>query len=66
MTKQELEGIIALISEDELVQVIDFLEHLRNKTEETDLLLLQRSSRSYLDWISPENDVYDKVFKNEI
>ena len=66
MAKQELEEIIALISEDELAQVMDFLEHLRNKTKATDILLLQMSSKSYLDWISPENDIYDEVFKDEI
>jgi predicted transcriptional regulator len=30
-----------------------------------DLLKLQMSSKAYSDWVSPENDMYDEVFKDE-
>jgi len=30
-----------------------------------DLLILQMNSKAYSDWISPENDIYDEVFKDE-
>ena len=64
--KQKLEEIIKALSEDKLEEVIDFASYLRDKEEARELLKMQMSSKAYLDWLSPENDVYDEVFKNEI
>ncbi|MDQ1329189.1 MAG: CopG family transcriptional regulator [Candidatus Poribacteria bacterium] len=30
-----------------------------------DLFTLQMNSEAYSDWVSPENDIYDEVFKDE-
>jgi hypothetical protein len=27
---------------------------------------LQRNSNAYLEWVSPENDIYDEVFEDEV
>ena len=29
-------------------------------------LRMQMNSYAYKDWMSPENDIYDEVFKNEV
>jgi len=66
MTKQEFEEIIALASEDEFDYIIECLKNLRNNAETTELFLLQKNSNAYLEWVSPENDIYDEVFKDEV
>ncbi len=65
-TKQKLEEIISILSESKLKAVIDFARYLRDTEETGDLLRMQISSKAYLNWLSPENDIYDEVFKDEI
>ncbi len=64
--KQKLEEIISVLPESKLKEVIDFASYLRDREEVEELLRMQMSSKAYLDWLSPENDIYDKVFKDEI
>jgi len=64
--KQRLDEIISVLSENKLKEVIDFASYLRNKEETEELLRMQMSSKTYIDWLSSENDVYDEVFKGAI
>jgi hypothetical protein len=64
--KQRLDEIISVLSENKLKEVIDFAIYLRNKEETEELLRMQMTSKTYIDWLSSENDVYDEVFKGEI
>ncbi len=64
--KQKFEEIISVLSESKLEEVIDFANYLRDRGEAEELLRMQMSSKAYLDWLSPENDIYDEVFKDEI
>ena len=64
--KQKLEEIISLLPESKLKEVIDFACYLRDRDEAEDLLRMQMRSKAYLDWLSPENNIYDEVFKDEI
>ena len=64
--KQKLEEITSALSGGKLEEVIDFASYLRDREESMELLRMQMSSRAYLDWLSPENDIYDEVFKDEI
>ncbi len=64
--KQRLDEIISLLSENRLKEVIDFASFLKSKEETEDLFGMQVSAKTYTDWLSSENDIYDKVFKNEI
>ena len=63
--KQELEEIISVLPENKLEEVLDFASYLRDREEAEELLRMQMSSKAYLDWSSPENDIYDEVFKDE-
>ena len=63
--KQKLEEIISVLPENKLEEVIDFASYLRGREEAEELLRMQMSSKAYLDWSSPENDIYDEVFKDE-
>jgi len=65
-TKQKLEEIISMLPESKLKEVIDFASYLRDREEAEELLRMQMSSKAYLNWLSPENDIYDEVFKDEI
>ncbi|NQE45142.1 hypothetical protein C5S31_03845 [ANME-1 cluster archaeon GoMg2] len=65
-TKQKLEEIISVLPESKLKAVIDFACYLRDREEAEELFRMQTGSKAYLDWLSPENDIYDEVFKDEI
>jgi hypothetical protein len=58
--------ILSVLSESKLKEVIDFASYLRTREEREELLGMQMSSKTYLDWLSSENDIYDEVFKNEL
>jgi len=64
--KQKLEEIISVLPESKLKEVIDFACYLRDRDEAEDHFRMQMSSKAYLDWLSPENNIYDEVFKDEI
>ena len=64
--KQKLDEIIKVLSESKLSEIIDFANYLKNKEEMGELFRMQASSRTYMDWLSSENDIYDEVFKDEI
>ncbi|MBC8527369.1 MAG: hypothetical protein ISS28_02620 [Candidatus Cloacimonetes bacterium] len=64
--KQKLEEIVSMLPESKLKEVIDFASYLRDREEAKEFLRMQMSSKVYLDWLSPENDIYDEVFKDEI
>lgn len=63
--KQKLEEIINSLPESKLEEVIDFACFLRNREEADEQLRMQMNSHAYKDWMSPENDIYDEVFKDE-
>lgn len=64
--KQKLDEIIEVLPESKLAEIIDFATYLRNKEETEELFALQEGSITYINWLSTENDIYDKVFKNEV
>lgn len=64
--KQKLEEIISSLPESKLEEVIDFACFLRNREKADEQLRMQMNSYAYKDWMSPENDIYDEVFKNEV
>ena len=64
--KQKLEEIISVLPESKLKEVIDFACYLRDKDEAEDYFRMQMSSKAYLDWLSPKNNIYDEVFTDEI
>ncbi len=64
--KQRLEGIINILPESKLEEVIDFASYLRDREEANEVLKMQMNSSAYQEWMSSENDIYDEVFKDEI
>lgn len=64
--RQKLDEIISALSESKLNEIIDFANYLKNKEEMEELFRMQASSKTYMDWLSSENDIYDEVFKDEI
>lgn len=64
--KQKLEEIISLLPESKLDEILDFAYYLKNKEEAEEFLKMQACSSAYRDWLSPENDIYDEVFKDEL
>jgi len=64
--QQKLDEIISVLSENRLKEVIDFASYLRSKEETEELFGMQISSKTYIDWLSSENNIYDEVFRDEI
>ncbi len=64
--KQKLEEIVGRLSDSKLKEVIDFASYLRNREKADELFRMEMNSKAYQDWLNPENDIYDEVFKNEI
>jgi hypothetical protein len=64
--KMKVLEIIQHLPESKLTTVIDFVSYLRDREESKDLWRMQMSSKAYQDWLSPENDIYDEVFKDEV
>ena len=55
-----------MLPESKLKEIIDFASYLKDKEETEELFKMQMHSKSYLDWVSSKNDIYDEIFKNEI
>lgn len=54
-----------MLSENKLKELIDFANYLKITEEREDLLGMQMRSKTYIDCLISENDVYDEVFKGE-
>jgi hypothetical protein len=60
-TKQKLEEVISALPENKLKAIIDFACYLRDRDEVEELLRMQRSSKAYLDWLSPRNLMSSRI-----
>ena len=63
--RQCLVKIIDAIPEGKLEVLLDFASYLHERGQADDFLSLQSGSSAYQDWLSPKNDIYDQVFKDE-
>lgn len=64
--KQKLEEIIDTLPENKIEAILDFATYLRERGQAEEFLKMQMDSKAYHDWLSPENDIYDEVFKDEL
>lgn len=64
--QQKMNKIINVLPETKLTELIDFASYLVDKEESEELVKLQMSSSAYQEWLSPENDIYDDLFKDDI
>lgn len=64
--QQKMNKIIKVLPETKLTEIIDFASYLVEKEESEELVKLQMSSNAYQEWLSPENDIYDELFKDDI
>jgi hypothetical protein len=66
--KKKLSSLLDELPERKLEVLYDLARFLQNQRsrESQELFRMQMSSNAYREWLSAENDIYDKVFKNEI
>ncbi len=62
-TREEILNIIAQLSDDRLSALLPLILSLRDSQSEE---FSSVTSQSYQTWISPENDVYDELFADEL
>ncbi len=66
MSANELKEIIFTVldtlPEDKLVLVSDFVQFLAERELQASWINAQSQSKAYQEWVSDENDVYDKLF----
>ena len=65
-TIQQFNEIIKVLPDDKKKAVLDFACYLRDRGISEALFEMQKTSTAYQEWLSDENDVYDKVFQNEL
>jgi hypothetical protein len=64
-TRQELLGLIDELSEDQIAILLPLVLSVRNHPQPLETFSSE-ASQAYSDWLSPENDVYDEVFANDL
>jgi len=64
--RQKIKEIIGEFSEHKLKEILDFAIYLKSIKNSEEFLKMQMNSKAYSEWINPENDIYDEVFKDEI
>jgi hypothetical protein len=62
-TREEILNIIAQLSDDQLSALLPLILSRRDRQPEA---FSSVASQSYQTWISPENDVYDELFADEM
>lgn len=65
-SRQKLEEIISQFPEHKLKEILNFAIYLKSIKNSEERLRMQMNSKAYSEWLSPENDIYDEVFKDEI
>lgn len=60
---QKLLSVIEQLSDEELSTLLDFAIFL--KSRKTSIHPIEQS-QAYQNWVSPENDIYDEVFADEL
>ena len=60
--RKELESIIEQLNDEQLSEVLDLAVSLQIAKKSGDPI----ESQAYQDWLSAENDIYDKIFADEL
>jgi len=61
--RQELLKLIDQLSDEQLSTLLDLAVALKSGNKSVPPMV---ESQAYQDWISPENDIYDEVFADEL
>jgi hypothetical protein len=62
-TREEILNMIAQLTDDRLSALLPLILSLRDSQPEA---FSSATSQSYQAWISPENDIYDELFADEL
>lgn len=63
--QKQIQRTIATFPDHKLKGVLEFVKYLAEYDLSEDFQM-QMSSTAYQEWLSEENDIYDKVFKDEL
>ncbi|BAY74937.1 hypothetical protein NIES25_13540 [Nostoc linckia NIES-25] len=61
--RQELLSLIEQMNDEQLSALLDLALSFKNGEKTVNPTL---ESQAYQDWVSPENDIYDEVFADEL
>ncbi len=61
--RQELLSLIEQMNDEQLSALLDLALSFKNGEKSVNPTL---ESQAYQDWVSPENDIYDEVFADEL
>jgi hypothetical protein len=61
--REELLGVIEQLNDQQLSALLDLAISLKSKETSVNPTV---ESQAYQDWVSPENDIYDEVFADEL
>jgi hypothetical protein len=60
--RQNLVNLIEQLSDEQLAFLMPLVLSMHDKKNE----FSSESSQAYQDWLSPENDIYDEIFVDEL
>ncbi|MEH1998088.1 MAG: hypothetical protein V7L00_04815 [Nostoc sp.] len=61
--RQELLSLIEQLNDEQLSALLDLALSFKNGEKPVNSAV---ESQAYQDWVSPENDIYDEVFADEL
>jgi len=61
--REDLLNLIKTLSDEQLAILMPLVLSIRGKEPEA---FSSETSQAYQDWISTENDIYDKIFTNDL
>ncbi|MBN3879259.1 MAG: hypothetical protein V7K90_29050 [Nostoc sp.] len=61
--RQELLSLIEQLNDEQLSALLDLALSFKNGEKSVNPAV---ESQAYQDWVSPENDIYDEVFADEL
>lgn len=64
--QQKFHQIIDLLPDNKLHEIIEFAQYMINQNTSEERLRVQMSSTAYQEWLLPENDIYDELFKDDV
>ncbi len=64
--QEKITEMTKTLPETKMNAVIDFISDLIKEDEIQNFLNIQKTSNTYQEWLSSENDIYDELFKDEI
>lgn len=63
--RKQAEKLLKELPDQKIEVAFDFLSYLKERQLADDMFRMQMSSKAYQEWLSEENDIYDRIFHSK-